>query len=448
MADERKQKLMDLGLEELAKLLLDLAKKNQQVDDRINQLVAPKLANIQRFRRKIAAIRNNTKFIGYGQLDSFAGQLEAVLEDLRSSEPDPCTGLELVAEFYGTDSSVFENSDDDGIIGDVYLGLAKDLFFAYANACPDKEKVVSLWVKTYSDDEYGARNSLMEKITESCDKPVIALLQNKLMALVVQEKDEKKKQSYANALRSVTSQVKEAALFEDALKGKQVDLDPSAILKVSQALLERNEVEAAHSWIKKMPQNTISHTYEIEKILKEIYARQGDSESLLALHYKNFKPFRTLSSFLELLKVAGEGKREEILAQELALIYENPEFDTHNAQFLGDVGMIDELEAYVFSRVEKLDGSSYYSLPQVAEALVKQARYLAATLIYRSLLDAMMEKAYAKSYHHGVDYLHAMDRFSPLIKDWKGYPTHNAFKVRLLQENKRKTSFWNQYLKK
>ena len=448
MADDRKQKLMDLGLEELAKLLLDLAKKNQQVDDRINQLVAPKLANIQRFKRKIAAIHANTKFIGYGQLDSFAGQLEAMLDDLKSSAPDPCIGLELVAEFFGTDSSVLENSDDDGIIGDVYLGSAKDLFFAYANACPDKEKVVSLWVKTYSEDEYGARNSLMEKITDSFDMPVIVLLQNKLKALVVLETNEKKKRAYENVLRSVTSQVKEAALFEDALQGKEVELAPSAILKVTQALLERNAVEAAHAWIKKMPQGTFSNTYEIEKILKEIYARQGDSESLIALQYKNFKSFRTLSSFQELMKVAGEGKREEILAQELALIYENPEFDSHNAQFLADVGMIDELEAYVFARVEKLDGLSYYSLPEVAESLVKHGRYLAATMIYRSLLDSMMERAYAKSYHHGIDYLRAMDAFSPMIKDWKTYPTHNAFKVRLLQENKRKTSFWNQYLKK
>jgi hypothetical protein len=57
----------------------------------------------------------------------------------------------------------------------------------------------------------------------------------------------------------------------------------------------------------------------------------------------------------------------------------------------------------------------------------------------------MMERAYAKSYHHGVDYLNALDAFAPLIKDWKSFPTHNSYKVNLLLENKRKTAFWNQY---
>jgi len=450
MPDDRKQKLMNLGLEALADLLLDMAGNNEKVNDRINQLVAPALANIQRCRRKIAAIKNNTQFIGYAQIHSLAVLLEEVLEDLKSSVSDPCIGLKLVAEFFETDSAVFENSDDDGIIGDVYLGPAKDLFFAYAHACPEKENVVSLWVQVYIHDEYGARSSLMEHITDSFDTPVINLLQDKLLALIANGQDEKKKQAYETLLRSVRNQAKAAALFEDALQGKHVDLLPLEILRVSQTLLERNEVEAAYAWIKKMPkgQGTNSHTHEIENILKKIYTRQGDFASLIDLHYKNFKANRTLSCFQELLEVVGEGKREEILAQELALITADPRFDSHTAKFLADVGLVDELEAYVFARVEKLDGSSYYSLPDVAEALAKQERYLAASLIFRCLLDSMMEHAYAKSYHHGVDYLNALDKVSPLIKDWKTYPTHNAYKVRLLQANKRKTSFWNQYLKR
>ncbi len=448
MSDYRKQKLMALGLETLADLVLDMAKTVDKVDDRVNQLIAPSSINVLRVRNKIAAIHSNTQFIGYTQIFSFAVQLEELLEELKACAPDPCIGLELVAQFFETDSSVFENSDDDGIIGDVYLGPAKDLFVAYASACPDKEKVVSLWLKVYIEGEYGARDSLMEHITDAFDKPVITLLQNKLMALVANEHNENKKQSYVRLLHSVNGQAKEAACFEDALQGKQVELPPLKILSLVRTLLERDEVESAQAWILKMPQDSSTHSHEIEKTLKEIYAKQGDTESLIALHYKNFKDFRRFSSFQDLLDVAGQDKCEEILAQELALITEDPRFDDYDAQFLSDVGMIDELEAYVFSRVEKLNGLSYYSLPGIAESLVKHECYLAATMLYRCLLDSIMERAYAKSYHHGVDYLHAMDTFSPLIRDWKGYPTHNAYKVRLLQENKRKTSFWNQYLKK
>lgn len=446
--DVRKQKLMELGSAALSDILLDLATNIEQVDDRINLVVGPALDTIKRVRRKMAVIANNTTFIGYSQIHSFAGQLEQILEDLEFGVTDPCIGLDLVAEFFETDSSVFNTTDDDGIIGDVYLGPAKELFVKFASSCQDKEKIVSLLIHLYINDNYGARESLLHNITDSFDTSVIALLQKKLKTLIANEHEDKKKKAYTSLLRSITEQGRDAKLFEDALQGKQVELSSSAILKVSQTLLERDEVEAAHAWIGKISHDNISYSYEVEKILKEIYARQGDSESLIALHYRNFKTLRTLSTFQELLKITGEEKREEILAQELALICENQRFDADNAQFLADVGMIDELEAYVFARVEKLDGGDYYSLPEVAEALVEHARYLAASLIYRCLLESMMERAYAKSYHHGVDYLRAMDTFSPLIKDWKNYPTHNAFKVRLLQENKRKTSFWNQYVTK
>ena len=361
----------------------------------------------------MTAIANNTTFIGYSQIHSFAGQLEQILEDLKFGITDPCIGLELVAEFFETDSSVFNTTDDDGIIGDVYLGPAKDLFIEFASSCQDKEKIASLLIHLYVNDNYGARESLLHNITDSFDKSVLALLQKQLKTMIANEHEDKKKKAYTSLLRSISEQGRAAKLFEDALLGKQVELSTSAILKVSQTLLERDEVEAAHAWIGKIPQDTASYSYEVEKILKEIYARQGDSESLIGLYYRNFKVLRTLSTFQELLKVTGEEKREEILAQELALICENPRFDSYNAQFLADVGMIDELEAYVFARVEQLDGGAYYSLPEVAEALVEHARYLAATLIYRCLLDSMMERAYAKSYHHGVDYLHAMDKFFP-----------------------------------
>ncbi len=448
MIDDRKQKLMDLGLEILADLLMDLASTVEKVDDKINQLVAPEWANAKRIRRQITALENMTRFIGYAEIFSFAVLLEGMLKDLQASVTDPNTGLDLVAEFIETDSSVFANSDDDGIIGDVYIGTAKDLFFHYASGCQDKEKVATIFLQVALKDDYGARSSLMDRLPDVFDESVLQVILKKLQVLESKEKDEKKKRTYTSALKSIQDQIQEAKLFADALQGKQVSLSTERIVEVARVLLDRKEIDVAHTWIKRIPANNTSYTFEIEKLLKEIYASQGDRESLIALHYKNFRPMRALDTFQELLEVAGEEKREELLAQELILISEDTSFNTRNAQFLADVGMIDELEAYLFARVDTLKGGEYYSLPDIAKALAKHHRYLASSLIYRSVLVSMMERSYAKSYHHGVDYLNTMDEFAPRIKDWKNYATHNAFKVKLLQENKRKTSFWNQYIKK
>jgi len=446
MHDDRKQKLIVLGAETLADTLLEMAGSIEQVDDIINRLVAPKKENLARFRQKIAALKNSTKYIDYANTHAFAKRLTEMLEDLQSATTEPCTGMELVAEFFETDTRVFEICDDSyGTIGEIYLRAAKDLFFHYAIACLDKEKVATIFIRLAINNDYGARSSLMQKVTDSFEEPVLTSIFNKLKELEANEKDERAKKSYAWIIKSLASQQHEAKLFNDALQGKQVDLPAPRILEVARVLLERNDVEAAHAWIKKVPETDSSNTYEVKQILKDIYAKQGDKDSLIALHYTQFRSYRTFDSFQELLLVVGQDKREEVLSNELIQICANPSFDSNDAEFLADVGMIGELEAYVFSRVATLDGRDYYTLPKIAQKLGEHKRYLAASILYRSLLDSMMERAYAKSYHHGVDYLKAMDTFAPLIKDWKTFPSHYTYKANLLQANKRKTSFWSQY---
>lgn len=294
-------------------------------------------------------------------------------------------------------------------------------------------------------DDYGARTSLMENLPDSLKASVLASVLEKLQALEVNEKKEGNKRLYTRMLATISSQQREAELFAAALQGKQVELPMQKMLAVARVFLEKQDAESALAWIKRIPANESTNRYEIEEILKEIYAMQGDKESLIALQYKKFKSYRTLDNFQELLLAIGQEKREEILANELVSICQSPSFNDDDAQFLSDVGMVDALGAYVFARVDTLDGSDYYTLPKIADTLAKHKHYLASSLLYRSLLDSMMERAYAKAYHHGVDYLNAMDAFAPLIKDWKTFPTHNSYKVNLLLENKRKTSFWNQY---
>lgn len=446
MPDNRKQKLMDLGLETLVDTLLELAGHISQVDDRINMLIANEQENLERFRRKLAALKNSTQFIDSRMTYSFAKVLERMLADIEERITDPCNGLELIAQFIETDEFVLETCDDSyGTVAEVYLQAAKDLFFQYASSCQDKEKVTTLFLRVSEKDAYGARSSLMENLTEFLGDPVLALILDKLQVLVENEKEEKKLRSYARMIASIRNQQEEANLFAAALQGKQVELPVPRMLALARVFCKKQDAKSALAWVKRIPANDSSNRYEIEEILKKIYAMQGDRESLIALLYKNFKSYRTIDALEELLLVMGQENREEVLANELASICQNPSFKDHDAQFLSDVGMLDELETYVLDRTQTLDGGNYYTLPRIAQKLGESGCYLAATLLYRSLLDSMMERAYAKSYHHGVDYLNAMDAFAPLVKDWKTFPTHNTYKMHLLLDHKRKRSFWDQY---
>lgn len=317
MPDTRKQLLMDLGLETLADTLLELAGHNEQVNDKITSLTSAEKVNIKRYRQKLAGLRNTSRYISLEMSFYFADQLKRMLTDMETWVTDPCTGLDLVAEFIETDNVVFEMCDDsDGTVGQVYLSTARNLFFHYVSLCQDKEKVATLFIRLATKDDYGARSSLMKDLPETLGEPVLSLVLKKIQALEATEKEAENKKSYTWMLESITSQQREAQLFAAALQGRQVELPKPKMLAVARAFLEKQDAESALAWIQRIPENHVSYGYEIEEILKEIYTMQGDRESLVALQYKRFRSYRTLERFEELMLATGQEKRDEILANE------------------------------------------------------------------------------------------------------------------------------------
>ncbi len=126
-------------------------------------------------------------------------------------------------------------------------------------------------------------------------------------------------------------------------------------------------------------------------------------------------------------------------------ILDDSELRLSNLSFLLDCGKYDDAQTYLFARVAELAGIRYETLVPMARTFETQARYLATTLIYRSLLDSILERAYTKSYPYGVGYLQKMDILAPLVSDWHSFPTHMTYKESLLQVHGKKRSFWGQY---
>ena len=146
-----------------------------------NVTILPGTDDIERFRRKLTALKNSTQFIDSRMTYSFAKVLERMLADIEERITDPCNGLELIAQFIETDEFVLETCDDSyGTVAEVYLQTAKDLYFQYASSCQDKEKVATLFLRVSEKDAYGARSSLMENLTEFLGDPVLALILDKL----------------------------------------------------------------------------------------------------------------------------------------------------------------------------------------------------------------------------------------------------------------------------
>lgn len=446
MTESRKQKLIDLGSETLADALLNLAVHSDEADDLIEQLIATQKESVQRFKKKLSSLKRRKRFISWCESASFARELEMLLQDLKSGVDDPLTGIELVAAFYEADNTIFEMCDDSsGNIGDVFRYDAKELFVDYASRCNDQKKIANIILKVNQKDHYGIRDTLIDCAGECLPEEVIRTMIITLQEWADKEKGDYGKRHYLMLIESLARQIKDAKLFEKARIASWGKLSTAALIDIARAYLESGDVETAHSWLKKIPEDETYQAYERDKLLEEIYHQQGDPEKLAELLYQKFRSYHSTDTLQALLDIIGHDKRDEVVADEVEQILKTERLREYDAEFLIAIGKIDEAEAYLLGQANQLDGNHYGSLLSLAEAMESENRHLVTSLIFRSLLLSILERGYTKAYPHGIRYLKKLDKLATSVADWKEFNDHEAFKEQIIEAHGRKRSFWSKY---
>ncbi len=446
MADSRRQKLIDLGADALADALLNLTIHSDEADDLINQLIATPKENVQRFKKKLSGLKNSRRFIDWRGAASFSRELEMLLQDLKSGVDDPLTGIELVAAFYEADNIIFEMCDDSsGNIGDVFRYDAKELFVAYASCCSNKDKIADIILKVNLKDNYGIRDTLIDCAGECLPEDVIRTMIATLQKWADKEKDEYGKRHHLRSIESLARQIKDAKLFEKTRIASWGKLSTAALIDIARVYLESGDVETAHSWLKKIPEGETYQAYERDKLLEEIYQKQGYSEKLTELLFQKFRSYHSTDTLQALLDVIGHDKRDDVINDEVRQILKTDRIRESDAEFLIAVGKIDEAEAYLLKRADQLDGNHYGSLLSLADVMETENRYVVTSLIYRSLLIAILERGYTKAYPHGIRYLKKLDKLATSVADWKEFNHHEVFKAQIIEAHGRKRSFWSKY---
>ena len=443
---DRKQKLIDLGPEALADALLNLAVHSDEADDLIEQLIVSPKENVQRFKKKLSGLKHSRRFVDWRGAAGFSRELEMLLQDLKSGVDDPITGVELVAAFYEADSTIFEMCDDSGgNIGDVFRYDAKELFVDYASRCSDKDKIADIILKVNQKDNYGIRDTLIDCAGQCLPESVIRTMIAILQKWADKEADEYGKSHHLRSIESLARQIKDAKLFEKTRIASWGKPSTAALIDIARVYLESGEVDTAHSWLKKIPEGETFQAYERDKLLEEIYQKQGDSEKLTALLFHKFRSYHSVDTLQALLDVIGHDKRDDVISDEIEQILKTDRLRESDAEFLIAVGKIDEAEQYLLQRADQLDGNHYGSLLSLAEAMAIKNRYLVTSLIFRSLLISILDRGYTKAYPHGIRYLKKLDKLAASVADWKDFNHHEAFKDRIYQNHGRKHSFWSKY---
>jgi hypothetical protein len=132
-----------------------------------------------------------------------------------------------------------------------------------------------------------------------------------------------------------------------------------------------------------------------------------------------------------------------VISGETELILKGEELSYSDAAFMIAMGRMDEAESYLLSKADQLEGDFYGSLLPLGKAMEEDSRQRAATVVYRALLDSILERGQTKAYSHGSRYLRKLDRLAEAVDDWGEIDSHAHYVAELRQKHRRKHSFWS-----
>ena len=446
MSVHRKKQLFDLGAEALADALLELAVIDEIVDDTIDRLIGSPIENLQHYKAKLAGLKNDDRFVSWQASAAFARELEMLLKDLESGVEDPRIGVELIADFYRADSDVFERCDDsDGNVGDVYLYDAKRLFVAYASKCPDKQWLSELVVSLCREDNYSVRDVLMDCAAEYLPETVIRDLIERCQTAAGEKKGHWGERTWLARVESLARQINDADLFEKTRIAGRDHLTARDNLDIARVYLESGDVQTALAWTDRVSPDDVLCNHERDRLLFEIHGTSGNREKHIEIACQLFRQHRSVESISQLLTVIGEDQRGAVIESEVSAILEAKRLSHSDARFLVEMEQIDAAESYLMDRADQFDGDYYTGLLPLAEAMETNDRLLCASLLYRALIDSILQRAQSKAYPHGVRYLEEIDSLAASISDWQSFDSHADYIEQLRQKHGRKYSFWRRY---
>jgi hypothetical protein len=88
-------------------------------------------------------------------------------------------------------------------------------------------------------------------------------------------------------------------------------------------------------------------------------------------------------------------------------------------------------------------GESYPALLPLARSL-EQGQPLAGSIVYRALLESILDRAQSKAYPHAARYLRRLGKLANKIRAWSLIAPHELYLQALRARHDRKRVFWAQ----
>ena len=458
------EKLHDLGVEKLSQIVLAESEQNAGFRRQVKAALAGQSgpeAIAKLIDRRISGLERAKSFIEWDKARAFRDDLRSLIDTIGTElgPVAPTLAIDRLLRFIATHERVFERVDDSsGYVQDVYyqaIRMVGELCQVLPE--PDADLMPERIMALLGESTHGYLSDLATTVAPHLPQDTLTRWDGNLKEAIADRKAQEKTCKSDGWFYSITSQWTEmrqtiatARGDIDLLVGLEEKKQPHMqdTLGIAAQLLQAGRASEALDWVRKPRQRRFDDADgDVSPVRVSLEARileaLDNKPAAQALRWCCFEAVLSADILREYLKHLPDFEDMEAEERAHALALEKAEPEAALLFFL-DWPRLDLAAKLIETHPHGWNGGDWHNLPKVAK-LLEHEYPLAATVLYRALLDDILDRARSKAYSHGAKYLAKLTLLATAADPSRpsGVVDHTTYLARLKKNHPRKSGFWS-----
>jgi len=464
--------LAKLGVAKLARLIVDEAGRNPTFRKLVTATLAaakgPEAVAVI-IDKRLASLERTKGFVDWPKAKEFAADLANTVAIIASEIDgvDADGAVDHLVRFLMTSKQVLNRIDDSsGRIQSIYGDAASALAELAAKVGEDRRPSLSdRFHELAVSDEYDFFSEIMPKIVAVLPRAAVdswdAKLEKEIRSLGPISKEDRdwERQIKTNRLigmrQAIADHHKDVDAFISLERSRSAHrIDRMAIAerlldagRFGEALESARQTghgaQVSSSHAEGLARIGVADDSDLDRMRLEVGILQamGDEAAAQALRWRAFET--TLDAGLLRDHIAHLADFEEFDVLDRAFAHASSFALKYSALvFLLKWPRLELAARLVLDRREQWEGRHYGLLVPAAEML-EPDHPTEATILYRALLDDILDRARSPAYGYGARYLAKLDALAPHVDAAVGIETHERYREALMKKHGRKWGFWS-----
>jgi hypothetical protein len=248
--------------------------------------------------------------------------------------------------------------------------------------------------------------------------------------------------SWLRFIMRIARALNDPRMYERACLAQAPEIGGAECAGIARAWLAAGERATADEWFERIPAADRLMAQRREELLAEMRAETGRHFDPQAYAWRRIRTVRSTEALRSLLGLIDVKRRDEAVALVADRIRHDVSFSAGDASILLECGRHADAAEYVVRRRPLVNGDDWERLRPLAEDFEAADELVAAAVIYRALIDSILQRAQSSIYHHAARYHRRLESLSTNIVNWGDVPPQDEYAAQLRERHARKHAFW------